>query len=130
MFIHNKYGSSLNLSTRQIKQAVSLSIEGLCNKRKIIHEYLKGDICLDQACKKLELITKGKCQACVPYKRRKKFRGADGKPFYTEFITKIPISLKLLPDCYVSSQFLGATFVTKGLLLGFDVYREDKYLIT
>ena len=59
-----------------------------------------------------------------------KFRGANGKPFYAEFITKIPISLKLLPDCYVSSQFLGATFVTKGLLLGFDVYREDKYLVT
>ena len=74
MFIHNKYGSILNLSTGQIKQAVFLSLDDLCNKRKIIREYLKGDVCLDQACKKPELITKGKCQACVPYKRRRKFK--------------------------------------------------------
>ena len=39
-----------------------------------VTEYLKGDVCLDQACKKPELITKGKCQACAPSKRRKGFR--------------------------------------------------------
>ncbi|CDP17145.1 unnamed protein product [Coffea canephora] len=74
MFIHNKYGSILNLSIGQIKQAVFLSLDDLCNKRKIIREYLKGDVCLDQACKKPELIIKGKSQACVPYKRRRKFK--------------------------------------------------------
>ena len=74
MYIHNKYGSILNLTPGQIKQAVLLSLDDLCNKRKVIREYLKGDVCLDQACKKPELITKGKCQACAPYKGRKRFK--------------------------------------------------------
>ena len=74
MYIHNKYGSILNLSTGKIKQVVLLSLDDLCNKRKVIREYFKGDVCSDQACKKPELITKGKCQACAPYKKRKKFK--------------------------------------------------------
>ena len=36
MYIHNKYGSILNLSTGQIKQAVLLSLDDLCNKSKVI----------------------------------------------------------------------------------------------
>ena len=62
------------MSTGQIKQAVLLSLNDLCNKRKVIREYIKGDVCLDQSCKKSKLITKGKCQACAPHKRRKKFK--------------------------------------------------------
>ncbi|XP_027156875.1 uncharacterized protein LOC113758046 [Coffea eugenioides] len=301
LYIHNKYGSVLNLTIGQIKQAVFLSLDDLCHKRKVIREYLKGDVCLDQACKKPELITKGKCQACTPSQRRKgsrrfkrfksftkayknfprksfrkkwryfrrkskrfrgtkgnkcficgkpghfakncpqnqkgvkliseiqnelhfsitdlesefseqeeptdttllalqvpedilsigpiamtnkedkeeevypqtlihilldkyskpipliaffdtgahtsiirkdilpdsywipkanKFRGADGNLFETRFVTKNPITLKLLPDCCVSSKFLGANFTGKDLLLGFDLYRQNKYLIT
>ncbi|CDP20546.1 unnamed protein product [Coffea canephora] len=34
MYIHNKYGSILNLTIGQIKQAVLLSLDDLCNKRK------------------------------------------------------------------------------------------------
>ncbi|XP_027158389.1 uncharacterized protein LOC113760009 [Coffea eugenioides] len=59
-----------------------------------------------------------------------KFRGADGNLFETRFVTKNPITLKLLPDCCVSSKFLGANFTGKDLLLGFDLYRQNKYLIT
>ena len=46
------------------------------------------------------------------------------------FITKNPITLKLLPDCYLTSKFLGANFTGKDLLLGFDLYRENKCLVT
>ena len=61
----------------------------------------------------------------------KEFTGADGKSFYTDFITKNPITLKILPDCVITTQFLGANLDSrKDLLLGFDVYREDKFFIT
>ena len=36
MYIHNKYGSVLNLTIGQIKQAVFLSLDDLCHKRKVI----------------------------------------------------------------------------------------------
>ena len=62
------------MSRNRILEVVLLALDDLCNKRKVIREYLKGDACLDQACKKPELIIKGKCQACVPYKKRKKFK--------------------------------------------------------
>ena len=61
----------------------------------------------------------------------KEFTGADGNSFYTNFITKNPITLKLLPDCVITTQFLGANLDSgKDLLLGFDVYRENKFYIT
>ena len=59
-----------------------------------------------------------------------KFRGADGNLFETKFITKNPITLKLLPDCLITSKFLGANFTGKDLLLGFDLYKQNKYLVT
>ena len=57
-----------------MRQAVLLALDDLCHNRKVIREYLKGDVCLDQAFKKPDLIIKGKCKACGPFKRRKKFK--------------------------------------------------------
>ena len=74
IYIHNKYGSILNLTIGQMRQAVLVALDGLCHNRKVIREYLKGDVCLDQACKKPELIIQGKCKACGPFKRKRKFK--------------------------------------------------------
>ena len=52
------------MSTGQIKQAIFLTLEDICHKRKIMHQYLKGDSCLNQSCKKPEVETKGKCISC------------------------------------------------------------------
>ena len=69
MYIQNKFGSILNLTPRQIRQAVFLAFEDICNKRGVIRDYLKGNVCIDQACKKLELEIKGSCIDC---KKKKK----------------------------------------------------------
>ena len=55
-------------------QAVFLTFEDKCNKRDVIHDYLKENVCIDQACKKPEQEIKGSCIDCKKRKKKKKFK--------------------------------------------------------
>ena len=47
MYIQNKFGSILNLTPGQIRQAPFLAFEDICNKRGVFRNYLKGNVCID-----------------------------------------------------------------------------------
>lgn len=76
IYIQNKFGSILNLTAGQIRQATFLALEDICNKRSVIRDYMKGDACIDQACKRPELKIEGKCFSCKRKgkKTKKRFR--------------------------------------------------------
>ena len=74
MYIQNIFGSILNHTPRQIRQAIFLAFEDICNKRGVIHDYLKGNVCIDQACKNPELEIKGSCIDCKKKKKKRRFK--------------------------------------------------------
>ena len=72
--MYNRLSSILNLTPGQIRHAVFLAFEDKCNKRSVIRDYLMGNVCIDQACKKPELEIKGSCIDCKKKKKKRRFK--------------------------------------------------------
>jgi hypothetical protein len=57
------------------------------------------------------------------------FRAADNQVFCTQFKTKKPITIQILPQCSVKTHVLGSLLPGKDLVIGFDVYFKSKFRI-
>nr|TKR90937.1 hypothetical protein D5086_0000228410 [Populus alba] len=57
------------------------------------------------------------------------FRAADNQVFCTQYKTKKPITIQILPQCSVKTHVLGSPLPGKDLVIGFDVYFKSKFKI-
>jgi hypothetical protein len=60
---------------------------------------------------------------------REYFRAADNQVFCTQYKTKRPITIQILPQCSVKTYVLGSPLPGKDLVIGFDVYFKSKFKI-
>jgi hypothetical protein len=60
---------------------------------------------------------------------REYLRAADNQVFCTQYKTKRPITIQILPQCSVKTHVLGSPLPVKDLVIGFDVYFKSKFKI-